>query len=86
MRTIQEIQRQIDDACERRSELRSLLSAGRDAAVVEEIHDLDARLEKLWDEHRAVKATLRWGEREKIVARARAEERLERHEGLARAA
>ena len=86
MRTIQEIQRQIDDASERRSELRSLLSAGRDAAIVEEIHELDARLESLWGEHRALKATLRWGDREKIVARARAEERLERHEGLARAA
>ena len=86
MRTIQEIQGQIDDASERRAELRRLLAQGRDAAVVDEVHELDEQLSSLWDEHRAFKARVRWGDREQIVARARAEERLERHEGLARAA
>ena len=63
-----------------------MLAQGRDAALVDEVHELDAQLEKLWAEHRALRAQLRWGDRDKIVARARAEERLERHEGLARAA
>ena len=86
MRTLQDIHLQIDEASERRSELRRLLAQGRDAALVEEVHALDTQLAKLWDEHRALRARLRWGDREQIVARARAEERLERHEGLARAA
>ena len=43
-----------------------------------EIHAIDAKLDVLWDEHRAVRARLRFGDREKIVARARVEERLER--------
>jgi hypothetical protein len=43
-----------------------------------EIHEIDAQLDRLWDEHRAVRARLRFGDREKIVARARVEERLER--------
>jgi hypothetical protein len=86
VRTLEEIQRQIDAASERRGELRRLLSHGRDSAIVDEVHQLDEQLSQLWDEHRALKARLRWGDRETIVARARAEERLERHEGLARAA
>ena len=38
--------------------------------------EIDARLDGLWDEHRAVKARLRFGDREKIIKRARTEERL----------
>jgi hypothetical protein len=45
---------------------------------VQEIKHLDARLEELWAAHRAERARLRFGEREEIVRRARAEERLER--------
>jgi hypothetical protein len=43
-----------------------------------EIHGIDAQLDRLWDEHRALRARLRFGDRESIVARARVEERLER--------
>jgi hypothetical protein len=35
-------------------------------------------LEALWAEHRQTRAALRFGDRDHIVARARAEERLER--------
>ncbi len=86
MRTIREIQADVDQASERRRELWKVLSAGRDSAIVDEIHELDTRLDDLFEEQRAVRARIRFGDRERIVARARAEERLERHEGLARAA
>jgi len=45
---------------------------------VSEIKGIDERLQGLWDEHRAERARIRFGEREEIVRRARAEERLER--------
>ena len=86
MSTLREIQDAIDRACTRRTELRRELAHGRDPAIVDVVHELDEQLAQLWNEHRALKARLRWGDREQIVARARAEERLERHEGLARAA
>ena len=40
--------------------------------------DIDARLTELWETLRLEKARLRFGERDDIVRRARAEERLER--------
>jgi hypothetical protein len=46
--------------------------------VVDQIRALDVRLQELWEQHRAERARLRFGEREDIVRRARAEERLER--------
>ena len=54
------------------------LSDGLDPAVKDEIKDIDARLQELWQSLRMEKARLRFGEREEIVRRARAEERLER--------
>ncbi len=73
---------QIHDAIEELSEERQVLwhklSDGLDPAVQSEIKELDARLEELWQSLRMEKARLRFGEREEIVRRARAEERLER--------
>jgi hypothetical protein len=73
---------QIHDAIERlseeRQELWQRLSDGLDHSVKDEIKDIDARLQELWQELRMEKARLRFGEREEIVRRARAEERLER--------
>jgi hypothetical protein len=46
--------------------------------VASEIREIDERLQALWDEHRAERARIRFGERDDIVRRARAEERLER--------
>jgi hypothetical protein len=78
MTTLDQIHAEIDRLSERRTELWHELSLGLDPAVRDEIKELDARLAALWDEHRAVRARLRFGDRDKIIARARQEERLER--------
>ncbi len=78
METIARIHDEIDRLSERRVGLWNSLSQGRDPALVDEIKALDARLEELWALHRAVRARIRFGERDEIVRRARAEERLER--------
>ena len=68
MRTLEEIHDEIERLSEDRTELWHRLSDQHDPAVRAEIHAIDA----------AVRARLRFGDREKIVARARVEERLER--------
>lgn len=78
MRTIGEIHEEIEVLSEQRTGLWTQLSRGRTDALVAEIKALDARLQSLWDEHRAERARIRFGERDDIVRRARAEERLER--------
>ena len=78
MRTSEEIHEEIERLSEDRIELWHRLSAERSAEVRAEIKALDAKLDRLWDENRAVRATILFGNREKIVARARVEERLER--------
>ena len=85
MRTIQEIHADIDRASDRRAELWRGLAEGHDNDLGGELKQLDERLSALWEEHRQVRARLRFGDRERIVSRARAEERLERSE-LSRAA
>ena len=76
--TIREVERDAVTDGEERTELWHRLSDQHDPEVRAEIHAIDAKLDVLWDEHRAVRARLRFGDREKIVARARVEERLER--------
>ena len=78
MNILATIHSEIDEVSERRAELWHRLSAGRNPDLVEQIKELDAKLGALWDEHRAIRARIRFGEREQIVKRARAEERLER--------
>lgn len=78
MTTMTRIHNEIDGLGERRVELWNALSDGRDPSVIDEIKELDARLEALWAAHRAERARIRFGERQEIVRRARAEERLER--------
>jgi hypothetical protein len=78
MRTLKEIHAEIEDLSEERTELWHRLSDQHDPEVRAEIHAIDAKLDRLWDEHRAVRARLRFGDRDSIVARARVEERLER--------
>ena len=68
----------IEQLSEERQELWQRLSDGLDPAVKDEIKEIDARLQELWQSLRSEKARLRFGEREEIVRRARAEERLER--------
>ena len=76
--TLNQIHDEIERVSELRTDLRRELSHGYDPETVAEIKRLDARLEVLWDEHRTLKAALRFGDRDHIVARARVEERLER--------
>ena len=78
MRMIEEIHEEIERLSEERTELWHRLSDEHDPEVRAEIRALDTKLDGLWDEIRTLRATLRWGDREKIVARARVEERLER--------
>lgn len=78
MSTIDQIHAQIDELSERRTALWNRLAGGLDPVVAQEIKELDARLDELWAAHRAERARLRFGERDEIVRRARAEERLER--------
>ena len=76
--TPDQIHDEIERISEERQELWQVLSDGLDPAVREEIKALDTRLQELWQALRMEKARLRFGEREDIVRRARAEERLER--------
>ena len=76
--TTTQIHARIEQLSEKRQNLWYRLSEGLDPAVKSEIKDLDARLVELWEALRLEKARLRFGEREEIVRRARAEERLER--------
>ena len=78
MTTIAEIDAEIEVLSEQRTELWNLLSRGRNEAVRDEIKQIDERLQALWNEHRAERARIRFGERDEIVRRARAVERLER--------
>ena len=78
MRTIPEIHSEIERLSAVRGELWQELSHGRQQSVVDEIKQIDDQLVALWDEHRAERARIRFGERDEIVRRARQEERLER--------
>jgi hypothetical protein len=78
MNTLREIHEEIEVKSEERAELWHRLSAEYDAQTVAEIRRIDAELDRLWDEHRALRARMRFGDRSSIVARARVEERLER--------
>ena len=76
--TPNQLHTEIEQLSEERQELWQQLSEGLDTSVQSQIKELDARLQELWQTLRTEKARLRFGEREEIVRRARAEERLER--------
>ena len=76
--TTNDIHTQIEELSEKRQELWHLLSEGLDPQAATAIKEIDAQLQDLWQSLRHEKARLRFGEREEIVRRARAEERLER--------
>ena len=78
MTDIDAIHAEIDRLSEQRTELWRRLSQQHDATAADELKEIDARLNALWEQHRAYRARLRFGDRERIIARARAEERLER--------
>ena len=76
--TLTEIHQEIEEISERRTELWHVLSEGYDQAAAAELKSLSDNLDHLWDVERTLKAALRFGDRDHIVARARVEERLER--------
>ena len=76
--TPNQLHTEIEQLSEDRQELWHRLSDGLDTSVQTQLKDIDARLQELWQALRIEKARLRFGEREEIVRRARAEERLER--------
>ena len=78
MNTLEKIHAEIETATERRTELWHLLSEGHDQALADELHQLEDRLARLWDEQRTLKARARFGDRDEIIKRARHEERLAR--------
>ena len=72
------IREEIERLTERRAELFHALSHGHDAALAAEHRRLEERIAELWEEHRIARAHRRWGDRDEIIKRARAEERLDR--------
>ena len=78
MRNPDDIRQEIEQLTQRRAELFHALSEGHDATLAAEHQHLEQEIARLWDEHRAARAQLRFGERDVIIQRARAEERLER--------
>ena len=76
--TLTDIHQKIEETSKRRTELWHILSEGHNPDAAAELKSLSAHLDRLWDEERALKAALRFGDRNHIVARARVEERLER--------
>ena len=78
MRTLTEIRAEIERASEDRAALLHRLSKVHDDVLVAELHELDARIDALWDEHRLARAQARFGDRDEIIRRARLEERIDR--------
>ena len=78
MRTLDDIRIEIEQLTERRADVMHELSRGHDAVLAKEHQELEQRIAELWDEQRAARAHRRWGDRDQIIKRARAEERLER--------
>jgi hypothetical protein len=77
-RSLSEIKRELEAATERRTALWQELSIAADPEKKAEVARLNERIEALWTEARAARNRQRFGPKERIVARARAEERLER--------
>jgi ABC-type phosphate transport system auxiliary subunit len=76
MNTLAEVRGEIDRLSDRRTEVWHQLSEGPDASLSAELHELEKRLERLWDEERILRARVRFGDRDEIIKRARHEERL----------
>jgi len=78
MDTLEDIREQIERASDRRAELWHALSEGRNPDAAAELHELEREIERLWEEQRMLRAAIRFGDRERILRRARTEERIER--------
>jgi hypothetical protein len=78
MRTLTEISQEIDELSERRLRVMRELAQGHDAELRAEHERLEDRIAELWEEQRHARATVRFGDRDLIIQRARQEERLSR--------
>jgi hypothetical protein len=78
MRTLNDIKQDIDRLSDRRADVLHTLSEGHDAGLAAEHKRLDEELAELWEEQRAARASIRFGDRDLIIQRARHEERLSR--------
>jgi hypothetical protein len=78
MRTLNEIKQEIDRLSERRVIVMRALSEGHDSDLTAEHQRLEEQIAELWEEQRFARATLRHGDRDLIIQRARQEERLSR--------
>ena len=78
MRTLQDIKSDIESLTDRRSDVLQRLSEGHNPDLAAEHKALDEEIAKLWDEQRTMRATIRFGDRNLIIQRARHEERLSR--------
>jgi cell division protein FtsB len=78
MRTLNEIKQEIDRLSDRRSDVMRALSEEFDTGLSAEHQRLEEEIARLWEEQRFARATLRHGDRDAIIQRARQEERLSR--------
>ena len=78
MRTLNEIKLDIERLSDARSDVLHRLSEGHNAQLAAEHKQLDEELAELWEEQRITRATIRFGDRDLIIQRARHEERLSR--------
>jgi hypothetical protein len=78
MRTLTEIKTEIDRLTDRRADVLHQLSEGHTPDLAHEHKKLDEQIAELWDEQRSVRASIRFGDRDLIIQRARHEERLSR--------
>jgi signal transduction histidine kinase len=78
MRTLNEISQEIDELSERRLRVMRELAQGHDATLASEHQALEEQIAQLWDEQRHARATMRFGDRDAIIQKARQEERLSR--------
>jgi hypothetical protein len=78
MRTLDEIRQEIDRLSERRADVLHELAAGHDDKLRAEHERLEDEIAALWEEQRMTRATIRFGNRDEIIQRARHDERLSR--------
>jgi hypothetical protein len=78
MRSLKTIRQEIDELTDRRATVLHALSNGHDAELTEEHQRLEEQIAELWEEQRAARASIRFGDRDMIIQRARHDERLSR--------
>jgi hypothetical protein len=78
VRAIEQIRQELEAAAHERQALRESRIGSDSAAIAAHGHTLDERVAELWAELRRAKAQVRFGPRDRIVRRARSEERFNR--------